>query len=133
MTNQETRQQEDMWNARLDALREYAKREAHTRVPAGHVERVGEEDVRLGSWVSYLRTRYRKELLDGRRISVLEKLPGWEWGPLRPGPRSDTQRDSDILKMRESGMSLAAIGEKYGLSRQRIHQIIKKQSNGKNG
>lgn len=120
----------DTWDRRYEALVQYADREGDLLVPASHIEVYGGENVKLGNWVSYLRTRKRKGLLTPTQEKRLEVLTGWEWGPLRPGPHSDTVRDGDIMAMRESGMSLAAIGSEYGLSRQRIHQIINKERNG---
>lgn len=38
----------------------------------------------------------------------------------------DTDRDSDICELRLAGVSLNAIGKQFGLSRQRVHQILKK-------
>ena len=117
----------DKWDTRMTALVAFASREGHSRVPASHVEpnQNGSGDINLGSWVSYLRTRHRKGLLDNSRAGELERLPGWEWGPLRPGPKADADRDAEIRNLREKeGMSLREIGEQYDLSRQRIHQII---------
>ncbi len=118
---------QNKWDTRMAALVAFASREGHARVPASHVEPSmnGSIDINLGSWVSYLRTRHRKGLLDHNRASELEGLPGWEWGPLRPGPKADADRDAEIRNLRENdGLSLREIGEKYDLSRQRIHQII---------
>ena len=108
------------WQERIDALDSYVGREGDALVPANHVE----GEVNLGSWVSYLRTRYRQNSLNDTRIAELEQYPGWEWGPLRPGPKSDVARDNQIKKMRAQGKSLREIGQVFGLSRQRVHQIV---------
>lgn len=117
------------WDVRYRALEAFAKEFGHTRVPikyeVGLSSANGYERVNLGTWVSYLRTRYRKELLSQEQVDQLEALPGWEWGPLQPGPKSDQDRDEQILTMYNSKASLADIGRAMGLSRQRIHQIIK--------
>jgi len=41
--------------------------------------------------------------------------------------KTDTNRNKTIIKMRESGLRYQKIGDIFGLSRQRVHQIIKKQ------
>jgi len=38
--------------------------------------------------------------------------------------REEAKRRAEIIVMRESGMSLAKVGEKFGVSRQRVHQIV---------
>lgn len=93
-------------------------------MPAKHVESIDGEDFGLGAWVSYVRTRYRNQSLRSDRVATLEAYSGWQWGPLRPGPKPDETRDSEIRKMRNNGKSLQEIGDAFGLSRQRIHQIV---------
>ena len=67
---------QDDWRASLDALRAYAAREGHARVPAVHVE----GDLRLGQWVLSQRADGRLGHLDPRRAAELEAIPGWTWG-----------------------------------------------------
>jgi DNA-binding CsgD family transcriptional regulator len=55
---------------------------------------------------------------------LLAGLPGWEWGPLPPGPASKDNRDQEILELRKSGLSLQQIADRYNISRQRVHQIV---------
>ena len=105
---------------KYQALVRYTATTGSALVPADHVE----GDIKLGAWVSYLRTRYHNNKLSSGEIELFEELPGWQWGPLRPGPKSDKERDAAIRQMRSDKMSLAQIGEQYGLSRQRIHQIV---------
>lgn len=114
------------WDLRIEALEAFAQREGHPLVPANHIER----GIRLGSWVSYLRTRHKSGLLSASRIAELEAIDGWEWGPLKPGPKSDASRNAEIKKMRDSGMTLASIGEKFGVTRQRIDQILTERFDG---
>ena len=115
------------WNTYLTALQDYAATNGHARVPAGFT--IHEEDgssLHLGAWVGYVRQRYRSNRLNPQRIESLASIPGWEWGPLRPGPRTDDARNSEILRLRnQERLSLQKIADVYGLSRQRIHQIIK--------
>ena len=121
MTNQEP---QTRWDKRIDALDAFVDREGHALVPANYVESSNGTDVSLGSWVSYLRTRYKKGALTSDRIATLESYPGWEWGPLRPGPKPNEIRDEQIRRMRADNKSLQEIGTEFGLSRQRIHQIV---------
>jgi hypothetical protein len=129
------------------ALRQFAGREGHCRVPALHVEVLEGMEVKLGSFVSYQRQRRRKlreELHIARkqgdttrvrklestlrkfadREYELEAVPGWEWGPLRPGPASKADRNREIKKLYGDGTQVKALADRYELSRQRIHQIV---------
>tara|TARA_B110001454_G_C12704842_1_gene428155 strand:- start:1246 stop:1695 length:450 start_codon:yes stop_codon:yes gene_type:complete len=129
------------------ALDQFAGREGHCRVPALHVEVLEGMEVKLGSFVSYLRQRRRKlrEDLDlarnrGDEIAIrklesnlvkfrdreqaLESIPGWEWGPLRPGPASKAARNKEIQRLYTNGTRVKALADRYELSRQRIHQIV---------
>ena len=129
------------------ALRQFAGREGHCRVPALHVEVLEGMEVKLGSFVSYQRQRRRKLreelhiarkqgdttrvrklestlLRFGDREYELEAVPGWEWGPLRPGPASKADRNREIKKLYGDGTQVKALADRYELSRQRIHQIV---------
>lgn len=121
---------DDRWNHYITALNTYTARTGHARVPATHTETLNAgspdtTDVRLGSWVAYVRQRYRSGLLSVDRANQLAGLPGWEWGPLRPGPSADHGRNMKIRTLRAEGVSLQKIGDEFGLSRQRVHQIVK--------
>lgn len=98
-------------------------------MPTNHTEFLDDgSEVNLGSWVSYMRTRYREDKLPSLRIEMLESIPTWSWGPVRPGPKSKNQlnsRNEEIVSSRQSGKSLSKIAKEYGVSRQRIHQILK--------
>jgi DNA-binding NarL/FixJ family response regulator len=109
----------------ISALHQFSGREGNCLVPAIHIEILDGKEVPLGSWVGYIRQRKRKNQLSQGRISELENIPGWQWGPLKPGPATDKNRNSDILNMRARGFSLRQIADKFDLSRQRIHQIVK--------
>ena len=104
----------------LEALDRYVDREGTARVPTEHLE----DGVRLGPWVSSVRQRHHKGTLDVDLVAALEQRPGWVWGPLRPGPESMAGRNDEIRTMRANGASLRDIGEKFNLSRQRVHQIV---------
>jgi hypothetical protein len=112
-----------------NALRQFSSREGHCRVPAIHVEIIEGTEINLGSWVGYTRQRYKKNELSPDRVEAIAVIPGWEWGPLKPGPATDIGRNSEIFEMRRSGLSLRQIADKFDLSRQRIHQIVKSDIN----
>jgi hypothetical protein len=65
------------WADAMAALRAFAAREGHTRVPAQHIER----GFRLGAWVSNRRNRSRRTTIPPEQIAELEALPGWTWDP----------------------------------------------------
>lgn len=117
------------WKKHYSALVQYHDRYGDAIVPSGHIEFLPSgEEVHLGNWVSYMRTRYRQNALSDDRVSLLESVPTWRWGPVRPGPKSQSatlQRNKEICDRHKSGHSLSKIGRDYGLSRQRVHQIIK--------
>jgi hypothetical protein len=120
MTNQER------WTRYITALNAYVSRTGNARVPASHTETLGDGTaVMLGAWVGYLRQRKRAGLLPEARIAEIDTVPGWEWGPLRPGPSADHARNAEILTLRSQGISLQRIGDQFGLSRQRVHQIVR--------
>ena len=110
------------------ALRQFSERTGHCRVPAVHVEIVDGSEVALGAWVGYTRQRYRKAQLPESRIAELNTIHGWSWGPLKPGPATDKNRNSEIHQLRAAGHSLRQIADRFDLSRQRVHQIVKKSN-----
>lgn len=119
----------ERWTKHYSALVQYHDRYGDAIPPSGHTEFLQNgEEINLGNWVSYMRTRYRQGALSEDRVALLESLPTWDWGPVRPGPKSKDEvmvRNTDILSKYKAGMSLASIGQRYGLSRQRVHQIVK--------
>lgn len=116
----------ERWSRYLTALRNYTTRTGNARVPASHIETLDDgTSVTLGAWVGYVRQRYRAGLLSVERATQLADIPGWEWGPLRPGPMADHQRNAEIMTLRSQGVSLQKIGDQFGLSRQRVHQIVR--------
>lgn len=115
------------WNTYLTALHSYVATHGHGRVPAGYIHQSDDNaPVPLGAWVGYVRQRYRSGRLPQSRVEALSSIPGWQWGPLRPGPQTDEARNAEILRLRtDENLSLQKIADRYGLSRQRIHQILK--------
>jgi Mor family transcriptional regulator len=110
----------------IKALSQFAERTGHTRIPAVHVEIMDGREVNLGAWVGYMRQRYKKNQLSSDKIEALQQLAGWTWGPLKPGPATNVNRNSEIIQMRGNGLTLREIADSYDLSRQRVHQIVKK-------
>jgi hypothetical protein len=105
-------------------------------------------EVKLGSFVSYQRQRRRKLREDlnlaqnrgdleavrklestmrkfKKREEELEAVAGWVWGPLRPGPASKAARNREIKQLYGNGTQVKALADRYELSRQRIHQIVR--------
>jgi hypothetical protein len=116
----------EKWSRNIKALEVFTSENGHARVPAAAKVTVDGTVVSLGSWVSYLRVKYRAGTLSSERQIELEKFSGWSWGPCKPGPMGDAQRDEAMLNAREAGRSLQSIADEYGLSRQRVHQILRR-------
>lgn len=114
------------FNLYVRALRQFIERAGHSRVPAVYIEIVDGAEVNIGAWVGYIRQRRKKNQIAAEKVQILENLTGWSWGPLKPGPATNHNRNSEILQMRSQGMTLRQIADSYDLSRQRVHQIVKK-------
>lgn len=110
----------------VNALKQFSAREGHCLVPSIHIEIYEGKEIFLGSWVGYIRQRKKKNQINQKKIFELESVQGWQWGPLKPGPATDKNRNINILEMRAAGKSLRQIADEFDLSRQRIHQIVKK-------
>lgn len=119
---------QDRWERNYSALAQFVAREGNALVPAAHVELYEGRNTPIGAWVGYMRQRNRAGMLSPERRQKLESLKGWQWGPLRPGPASNTDRDQKILEMRSQGVSLQTIAQTVGVSRQRVHQISRRQN-----
>lgn len=114
------------WNTYLTALKNYTERENTTRVPSDVIELVDETPVRLGPWTTYIRLKQRSGALpDSKRAEVESVVPGFEWGPFKPGPRADQSRLARIYTLRDKGLSMTKIGNELGVTRQRVSQILK--------
>ncbi|MFG2616629.1 Helicase associated domain protein [Streptomyces sp. NPDC048507] len=66
----------DAWADHLEAARLFRAREGHLRVPRPHVERVGDRELRLGSWIANQRSRAGR--LPPERAAALTAL-GMRW------------------------------------------------------
>lgn len=111
------------WSANVEALRAWAKDNGTPMAPAGATIRRDGRDFNVGSFVAYARSRQRKGVLEQSRKKELERIPGWTWDKLPPGPKGEVERNEEIRKLRRQGVTLAELAEQFGMSRQRIHQI----------
>ena len=116
----------DKWTRNIKALEIFVNANGHAKVPAVTRIIIDGNEVSLGSWVSYLRVKYRAGTLSIDKQIQLQSFSGWSWGPCKPGPLGDIQRDEAMLSARRAGRSLQSIADEYGLSRQRVHQIIRR-------
>ncbi|MGV0991177.1 MAG: Helicase associated domain protein [Mycobacterium sp.] len=66
---------DEKWNEHYAAVKKYAARVGHARVPATHKE----NGLRLGQWVAVQRNW--RENIPPERIALLEAIPGWSWNP----------------------------------------------------
>jgi Mor family transcriptional regulator len=114
------------WDRNMSALRDFVEENGHAKVPSTFVAGSGTDQINLGTWVAYMRTKYRKNSLGQDKIAELESMNGWVWNPGKPGPVGNPKRDAEIIKARQSGMNLQSIAEEFDLSRQRVHQIIER-------
>ena len=113
------------WNTHITALRNYVARTGTARVPRNHVEATEFGSVRLGAWVSYVRHRQRKGHLSHEQEVTLASLPNWQWEPFRAGRIGNPERDSLIISRASQGERMRSLADEFGLTRQRIHQIVK--------
>jgi len=125
MTHPTPRDYATRWDHHHAALTQYAQREGHTRVPARHTETLNGTPLPLGAWVTEQRRQHRSGRLPAPRAQLLTGLPGWTWGPLPPGPPANPSRRHEMLELRAAGLTLTAIATRYGLSRQRVSQILR--------
>jgi DNA-binding NarL/FixJ family response regulator len=114
------------FNLYTEALEQYISKNGNSKIPAAHIEILDEKEISLGAWAGYIRQRFRKNQLPAARVTRLEQINGWNWGPFQPGPATDSVRNESIRELRISGKSLREIADEFDLSRQRVHQIIKK-------
>lgn len=73
--------QETLWLLGLEALRQFASREGHCRVPYAHSEQLPDFTINLYKWVTAQRKDYRGGQLTDARVRLLSGIRGWEWCP----------------------------------------------------
>lgn len=117
---------EEKWTRNIKALKMFVDEHGHARVPSATRMMVDGVPISIGSWISYLRVKNKMGTLKLEKKEFLERFPSWSWGPCKPGPLGDAARDRDMFNARTSGRSLQSIADEYGLSRQRVHQILER-------
>ena len=113
----------------VEALQQYISREGHGLVPANHKETLNNRIITLGTWVSYMRQRNKANKLPEKQKKIFDNIAQWTWGPLVPGPKPQMSRNTEIAEKSLDGQSLTQIADQYNLSRQRVHQIVKRTTN----
>lgn len=116
---------DERWQEHFNALSQYTTRTGNSLVPTTHVEIYNGKNIALGAWVAYNRQRQRAGTLPQARVEMLSSLAGWKWEKQQPGRRYDKSRDSVILERYKSGTSARDLAQEFGLSRQRVHQIVR--------
>lgn len=78
-SNWKKTQSQELWETKLQALKDFAAENGHTQVPRLHMQ----DGHSLGIWVNSVRSQYNKGSLDAQRVASLEQIPGWEWARSR--------------------------------------------------
>ena len=114
-----------VWNVYVRALRQYAERTGSANPPRAHIEDVdGIGQINLGAWCSYIRRRNTMGRLPEERRKEVESVTGWSWSV---APQRNIQRENEIMHLRkEKKMTLREIAGQYGISRQRVHAVLRK-------
>lgn len=116
----------ERWQEHLAALQQYTNRTGSALVPSNHVEVYEGRNIALGAWVAYNRQRHRNGTLSADRITTLASFTGWKWEKQQPGRRYDKERDDRIVERYKSGVPAKSLADEFGLSRQRVHQIVRR-------
>ena len=119
------------WNRNFEALKNFEKDFGHTKVPASFKIKKNGVLISLGTWVAYVRTKHRRGLLSTDEITYFEQLAGWSWNPKKTGPVKNLKREEEIQNARKSGILPQEIDDRFNISRQRVHQILKQSQRAK--
>ena len=86
----------------------------------------------LVKWADKQRSLCAARRLPPARRSLLSLLPGWQWVPVDTG---ETERLRMILEAFDSGDAMREIGARFGLTAERIRQIVQpyRQPRGRSG
>lgn len=68
-----------LWLLGIEALRQFAAREGHSKPPSGHIEALVDHSVALNQWCGLQRHLYRHGKLIPARARLLEQIIGWKW------------------------------------------------------
>lgn len=118
----------DRWSTHIKALEQYVARTGTSLAPTTHIEIVDGRNIALGAWIAYNRQRQRQGTLAPERVEQLSAFSGWRWEKQKPGRHEDADRDREIVSRYKQGMSARSLAESFSLSRQRVHQIIRRNS-----
>ena len=117
---------DEQFHTRVHMIETYARENGHTNIPLSHNTRgVAGERVAIGRWASYIKSRYRAGLLTVEQAQAFEHIPSWEGEARAPGAKMNVALHNDVHTLRSMRMSLQQIADRVGLSRQRVHQILK--------
>lgn len=108
----------------VELLKQYVAERGHCNIALATTVLAGNDEVKLGRWVGYMRTQHKRQKLDRYRIATLEAIPGWSWETRRSGPQpKQVERNNEIRSLRRQGITLELIAYNYGLSKQRVAQL----------
>jgi hypothetical protein len=111
---------------RVQMVAQYAQINGHADIPLNHDTRdVNGRRIALGRWASYIKSRYRAGLLTVEQAQAFEIVPSWDWEARTPGAKINVTMHREVHTYRGMRMSLQQIADRVGLSRQRVHQILK--------
>ncbi len=65
------------WEDFYEALKQFSRREAHVRVPTGHLE----NGLKLWQWIARQRQDYATRSISADRVQLVEAVAGWSWEP----------------------------------------------------
>ncbi|RIT41618.1 helicase associated domain-containing protein [Mycobacteroides abscessus] len=109
------------WRNAIAALQTFQAARGNADVP----RRFRVHGVDLGAWVSTCRDRYWDGLLSAVQISDMQSVPGWEWGPARPGTWREAFNDLARYAARH-GSTLAPADDtvrQWAAAQRKIHAI----------
>jgi hypothetical protein len=105
---------EDGFDRCLSVLKQFRAREGHSNVPQNHIE----EGVKLGVWVSTLRSR--RSQLSAERVSQLDHL-SFVWSPFEQG----FQRNLVLLSQFVTSMGHARVPTNYVVDGVRLGEWVR--------
>lgn len=114
---------ESRYQRKFAVLQQYVASNGTDHLPRSLVV----DGVEIGKWVAYLKSRYPTGRLPLNWVSDLEGLRGWSWKAKPRGPRPRAERNAEVFVRRGSGSTLEQIAREFGISKQRVHQILQRK------